>query len=263
MIPITIFIFFVFGLIVGSFLNVVILRLHTEKSFGGRSACMSCQNQLAWYELIPLFSFLTLRGRCGSCQTKISIQYPLVELTTGLAFALLFFKFQNVFFDSTLIFAGTYAYYSILFCLLIVIAVYDLKHKIIPDALSLVFGLIAFVGVFLFRDFVFYLHMPNTIELFSGILIALPFALTWLISRGAWMGLGDAKLAVGLGYLLGLSRAISGVVVAFWAGAIIGIILLVFSKNHKMKSEIPFAPFLVLGMLIAFLFELRLFPIGL
>src|ERR1035437_1662273 len=120
-------IFFIFGLIIGSFLNVVILRLNTEKSFGGRSACMSCQNQLVWYELIPVFSFLALRGRCRNCKARISIQYPLVEFTTGLIFALLFLKFENVFFLDTLVFTLSYAYYAVMFLLLVVIATYDLK----------------------------------------------------------------------------------------------------------------------------------------
>jgi prepilin signal peptidase PulO-like enzyme (type II secretory pathway) len=263
MIPTLTTIFFIFGLIIGSFLNVVIARYNTEKSFGGRSVCMSCQNKLAWYELVPLVSFFALLGRCRNCKTKISVQYPLVEIVTGLVFALLFLKFQNVFFSSSLVFAFTYAYYSTLFALLIVIAVYDLKHKIIPDILSAVFGILAFLGIFFFQDLSFYPHIPNLLEFFSGIFIALPFALVWLLSKGTWMGFGDAKLALGLGYLLGLSQVLSGVVVAFWSGAIIGLFLILFSKKHKMKSEIPFAPFLVLGAILAFLFELHLFPLGL
>src|SRR3990167_9306340 len=95
-------IFFIFGTIIGSFLNVVIFRMNTQKyffgSFGGRSACMSCQNKLKWYELIPLFSFFTLKGRCRTCRTKISVQYPLVEFISGLVFAALFFKFQDLLF---------------------------------------------------------------------------------------------------------------------------------------------------------------------
>src|ERR1700748_3830531 len=86
------------GLIIGSFLNVVIFRLNTERSFGGRSACMVCRNKLAWYDLIPVFSFLFLLGRCRNCKTKISVQYPLVELGAGIIFALLFLKFQDLFF---------------------------------------------------------------------------------------------------------------------------------------------------------------------
>ena len=108
----------------------------------------------------------------------------------------------------------------------------------------------------------FFPHIPSVLEFLSGILLALPFAFIWLISKGTWMGLGDAKLALGLGWLLGLSRLLSGAVVAFWSGAIIGFLLIVFTKKYGMKSEIPFAPFLVLGVFIAFLFELSLFPIG-
>jgi leader peptidase (prepilin peptidase)/N-methyltransferase len=259
MILILTIIFFVFGLIIGSFLNVVILRLNTEKSFGGRSGCMSCQNKLSWYELIPVFSFLGLRGRCKNCKAKISIQYPLVEFITGLIFAGLFLKFQDLFFLDTLSFNFSFAYYATAFSLLMVVAVYDLKHKIIPDSLSLVLGILAFLGLFFFNSFGFYLHFPSALEFLAGPLIAFPFFFFWLVSSGRWMGLGDAKLALGLGWLLGFSWALSGLVLAFWVGAIVGIMLVIFSKKHGMKSEIPFAPYLVLGALLAFLFGLSLF----
>ena len=259
MITILTLIFFTFGLIIGSFLNVVIIRLNTEKSFGGRSACMSCQNKLRWYELIPLISFFVLKGRCRTCKTKISTIYPLVELIAGLIFAALFLKFQDLFFLNTLIFSFTYAYYVAVFSLLVVIAVYDLRHKIIPDALSFVLGILGFIGLFFFNSYGFYPHVPSILEFLSGILIALPLYLFWLVSSGTWMGLWDAKLAIGLGWLLGLSRALSGMVVAFWIGAIVGLSLVLFTKRHGMKSEIPFAPYLILGALLVFLFELRLF----
>ena len=251
-------IFFFFGLIVGSFLNVVICRMNTGKTFGGRSACMSCQSKLCWYELIPLMSFVALRGRCKTCKTKISIQYPIVELTVGLIFALLFFKFQSLFVN-TLLFTGTYSYYAVMFSLLVIIAAYDFKHKIIPDTLSFLFGILAFVGLFFFTTDGFLPHIPTLLEFLSGVFIALPFGLLWLISQGAWVGLGDAKLALGLGWFLGASVALSGVVLAFWTGAITGIILIMFSKSYGMKSEIPFALYLVLGAFLAFIFEFRLF----
>lgn len=260
MITILTIIFFCLGLIIGSFLNVVIIRLNTERSLGGRSACMSCQNKLTWYELIPVFSYLALRGRCRNCKSKISRQYPLVELASGIIFSVLFLKFQDIFIFNTLVFTFTYAYYAAVFSLLLVIAVYDLKHKIIPDSMALVLGILSFIGLFFFNVNGFYPHLPSALEFLSGFIIAAPFALFWLVSKGAWMGLGDAKLAVSLGWLLGLSRAISGVVVAVWAGALVGLLLIIFSKKHGMKSEIPFAPFLVLGALIAFLFSLSLFP---
>ena len=268
-------IFFTLGLIIGSFLNVVICRINTQESFlgsfGGRSACMSCQNLLSWYELIPLFSFLSLKGRCLSCKTKISIQYPLVELATGLIFSFLFLKFsasggQDIFYSNIFPFAITYAYYATTFSLLVVIAVYDLKHKIIPDILSFIFGALAFAGLFFFDSSGFYIHTPSILEFLSGVFIALPFALFWLISGGRWMGLGDAKLALGIGWLLGFASALSSLVVAFWSGAVIGVTLVILSKNSKIrrmgvKSEIPFAPFLVFGALLAFLFSLNFFAL--
>jgi len=227
---------------------------------------MSCQNQLSWYELIPLLSFLALAGRCKSCKTKISAQYPLVEFITGLVFAGLFLKFQDVFLGHALVFSITYSFYAVIFSLLIVIGAYDLKHKIIPDTLSLLGGVLALTGMFFFVNFsnsstpFFYPHLPSILEFLSGPIIALPFALLWLISRGRWMGLGDAKLALPLGWLLGLAGAFSAVVLAFWIGAIIGVVLILASRNYKMKSEIPFAPYLILGTLLAFFFNLH-FPI--
>jgi len=254
--------FFILGLIIGSFLNVVVARYNTSRSLGGRSACMSCANKLCWYELIPLFSFLGLRGRCRSCKTKISKYYPLVEFCTGLLFAGIFLKFQDIFFLDITAFITTYVYYAILFSLLIIIAAYDLRHKIIPDLFSaLLFGVSVF-GLFMFSPLVygFHPHIPETIELFSGVLVALPFLLFFIVSRGSWMGLGDAKLALGLGYMLGLWRGLSAIVMSFWIGALVGVFLIVFRK-HKIKNEIPFAPFLVLGTILAFFFELYVFPV--
>jgi len=262
--------FFLLGITIGSFLNVVIYRLNTNKSLGGRSACMSCTNQLSWYELIPIFSFLFLGGRCKNCKVKISPQYIFIELVAGIIFAMLFWKFQDIFFLSTTSFLVTYVYYALILSILLVVAVYDLKHKIIPDTLAFIFGSLAFVGMFFFASggifgvYNFGWHMPTMLEFSSGLIVAAPFALLWLVSRGKWMGLGDAKLALGIGWLLGVSSALSGVAVAFWSGSIIGIALLFISRKSKsdrirMKSEIPFAPFLVFGTFLVFIFELNFF----
>jgi leader peptidase (prepilin peptidase)/N-methyltransferase len=216
------------------------------------------------------------------------MQYPLVEFTTGLVFALLFLKFQDIFLADIQSFGIIYVYYATAFSLLVVIATYDLKHKIIPDMLSLIFGVLAFLGLFFFHNnfldssnpIVLYFQIPTVWEFLSGVFIAFPFAFFWFISRGRWMGLGDAKLSLGIGWLLGISVALSGLVMAFWSGAVVGVTLVVLSrldsarlarldsarlaKNGRinsmgMKSEIPFAPFLVLGTFLAFIFELNLF----
>lgn len=253
-------IFFTLGLIIGSFLNVVILRFNTQKSLGGRSACMACQSRLQWYELIPLFSFLALRGRCKTCKTQISMQYPLVELITATLFALLFTKFFDLFAMGNLNFPLVYGYYTVMFSILIVISVYDIKHQIIPDALSLVFGMLAFFGMFLITPLGVSLHIPPLSQFIAGFAVSVPFALLWLISRGTWMGLGDAKLSIGFGFLFGLTTLLSGVMLAFWIGAVVGVILILLKKIAGLKSEIPFAPFLVLGLLIAFFWGVNFFP---
>jgi len=147
---------------------------------------MSCQNTLCWYELVPLASFFVLGGRCRTCKTRISISYPLVELATGLIFAALFLKFsalggQFSFFTPAFIIA--YAYYAAIFALLVVIAVYDLRHKIIPDSLAFALGALGFIGLFFFNNSGlssasagwaqagFYPHMPSILEFLSGFLI--------------------------------------------------------------------------------------------
>jgi len=189
--------------------------------------------------------------------------YPMVELLTGVMFAALFLKLQDAFFLNTFVFNFSYAYYTVVFSLLIVITVYDLRHKIILDELSFLLGVLGFFGLFFFspdRYLGFYPHIPTLIQFSSGFLIAVPFFLLWLISGGAWMGLGDAKLAVGLGWLLGISRILSATFIAFSSGAVVGIFLIIFSKKHGMKSELPFAPFLVMGTVLAFMLELHLFP---
>lgn len=254
-------IFFGLGLIIGSFLNVVIFRLNTNRSFGGRSACMSCQKTLRWYELVPVLSFLLLKGRCLRCKTKISAQYPVIEFITGAVFAALFLKLEDAFFFTPQAFIAAYAFYTAMFSLLVVVAAYDIKHKIIPDSLALILGALAFLGIFFFNiddPRLFYPHLPSLWQFLSGFILAAPFALLWLVSAGRWMGLGDAKLAVGLGWLLGPSRLLSGAVLSFWAGAVLGIILVAVSKKYKMRSELPFAPYLVLGAFLAFLFELHI-----
>lgn len=253
--------FFVLGLIVGSFLNVVVLRFGTSKTFGGRSACMSCQETLKWHELIPLFSFLALRGRCRTCSTRISWQYPLVEFTTGVVFMLLFYKLSGFLFVDNLAFVFTYAYYAVLFSILIAISVYDIKHQIIPDTLSFTFGLLAFIGMFLFTPLGIDPHLPNYSDFFAGLVISVPFALLWLVSRGRWIGLGDSKLAVGLGFMLGMSSVLSATVIGFWIGSVVGIFLIGMKRLSGLKSEVPLGPFLALGAFLVFIFNWQIFQL--
>lgn len=257
--------FFALGAIVGSFLNVVALRLNTGKSIVySRSACFNCGKQLRWFELIPVFSFVLQKGRCRNCKSSLSSQYIVVEIITGLVFAAIANMYSNVAGVGGLAIAfNPYQtlFYFVIFSLLIVITIYDLRHMIIPDALSYSFSILALGKLVLDQGTVLF-HMPGLLSLLAGPILALPFAFIWLVSRGKWMGLGDAKLSLGIGWLLGLSGGFSSVIYAFWIGAVVSIIMIGLNKNTRhhlsLKSEVPFAPFLILGLVLVFFFNLNL-----
>ncbi len=256
---------FLLGTIIGSFLNVVIFRFNTSRSISkGRSICMTCSKTLRWYELIPVISWLFQLGRCRGCATKISHQYPLVEVITGVIFLLLSIRLFPTLAISSNTFIFLLSFYAMIFCLLIVLAVYDIRHKIVPDTL-----VYTFAGLALFSTFVMItntgigFHIPSLNVLAIGPLLAVPFALIWLLSKGRLMGLGDAKIILGIGWLFGLSKGIAVLVVAFWIGAIVSILVLLLSHlKINMKTEIPFAPFLILGILVVLLTGIDIFSLA-
>lgn len=242
---------FIFGAVIGSFLNVVILRLNTGQSIVfGKSQCFNCAKKLKWYELVPIFSFLALRGRCSSCRSKISWQYPIVEAISGVLF---FGIFNSVLVQTGLTNFGflSIIYFWVIFSILIVIAVYDFHHQIIPELFVWIFNGLAFLGLFfLSAGKEVFFNWNNFIA--GGILFSF-FAFLWLVSRGRWMGFGDAKLALGIGWLLGMMGGITAITLAFWIGAIVGVALIYLSKNkYGIKSAVAFGPFMILGTAISF-----------
>ena len=268
---------FIFGTIIGSFLNVVILRYGTGASIArGKSACFSCAKNLSWYEMLPIISFIALRGKCKSCRSKISWQYPLVEFFTGLLFSAVYIKLNGGFylFSQPSLFsvfqldAISLFYYFAVFSILIVITVYDLKHKIIPDLLVFSFAFISLIWLVANVGLADLLESPYIFNLLAGPILALPFFLMWLLSGGRWIGLGDAKLALGMGWFLGVISGFSAVILGFWIGAAVSLTLLLLQKlnlrgkNLTIKSEIPFAPFLAIGLLAVFFFGFDIMNLG-
>ena len=224
--------FFVLGTIVGSFLNVIILRLKNKKSiFKKPSHCPFCKKKLKWYELIPIISFVLQKGRCRKCKKKISWQYPLVELATGFSFMLIL-NFQFLIFNFQT-FISTVFLLAIA-CFLIVIFVYDLKYYLVPDKIIYPAIIITFL-------YSFYSAFFN--KLLAGILGGLFFLIIVLISRGKWMGMGDVKIGILMGLLLGLAHLFTALFLAFLIGGAVSVILLAL-KRKTMKSEIPLGPFL-------------------
>lgn len=246
------FFIFLFGLIVGSFLNCLIYRLEKgEGFFFGRSYCPHCKHKLSWQDLIPVLSFFILKGKCRYCQQKISWQYPLVEIATGS----LFFLITNYQLPITNFYEFiTLCFLFLISCFLTIIFVYDLKHCIIPDKViypAIFVSCIWYLISGIFFNFYTKYQILNTIS--SAIGAAGFFLLIVFVSRGKWMGVGDVKLAILMGLILGWPNILVALFSAFFLGAIIGIGLVILGKK-TFKSEVPFAPFLVTGTFVAMFF---------
>lgn len=242
-----------FGILVGSFLNVVVLRYRTGMGLSGRSKCFSCSKTLRWFELVPLASFLVQRGRCRRCKSSISWQYPAVELATGLVTGLL-----------VAVHGFTWAalLYVLASWLLIAITVYDLRHFIIPDPWTVGIAALGIVG-----QVAGILPLVPAgrgwLDIAAGFLFALPFVLLWLLSKGRLMGLGDPKLMLALGLLLGFWPGLSALAAAFWIGSLVSIGLVIASKLRRksqvtMQTAVPFGPFLALGAILHMLLPVPL-----
>lgn len=233
----------ILGAILGSFINALSFRYNTGRSvLHGRSRCMRCGETLAWQHLVPVLSYLFLRGRCGYCYTTISWQYPLVELTAGVLAAGVYMLHP----EPLLFVLHTAVWMTLLF-----ITVYDIRHSVIPwPALGLLVVL-ALLSVAI--------SQPLTpMGWWAGPALALPLVLFSLVSGGRWMGWADAPLELGLGWFLGLTAGGSALLIAFWVGACVGILLIVLNRAYTIRSELPFAPFLVLGAGCAYFFHVDL-----
>lgn len=229
---------FLLGLIVGSFLNVWILRSKTgEDIILKPSHCPKCKHELRTLDLIPIFSFLLLRGKCRYCDEKISKQYFFVELITGIIFSLIYYYFG--FTINTLL-------YCLISAVLVAVFVFDLKYFLISEQMLLAGGF-----------FVLLLHLYNGVDLIQyirgGIGLALPFFLISFFSGEKYMGYGDSELSLLLGFLVGYPMVYVNFFAAIFTGAIISIILMLF-KDKNLKSEVPFGPFLILGTIITLLY---------
>ena len=246
-------IIFIYGIAIGSFLNVLIDRLPNNESINGRSHCDYCKKKIAWYDLFPIISFFILGGKTRCCGKKLSFQYPLIEMLTGLSFLLIFnlkFLIFNQFLISNFKFQilNLLIMWGIVSCL-IVIFVSDLKYHLISDYILLAFFICSLL-----------LHIFNNQTvgqwsnyLISGLIVALPISLIYFLSKERAMGLGDVLLALNIGFLLGWQEGFIALYIAFITGAIFGIGLIILQRK-KLKSRIAFGPFLVLGTVAMLLY---------
>ncbi|MFD1362254.1 prepilin peptidase [Lentibacillus salinarum] len=228
--------FFLLGLIFGSFFNVIGLRVPHKQSFTyNRSICPKCKQQLSWYELIPVLSYIFQQGKCHNCKMTISPLYPSVELGTGLIFALCYVKTGL---DLELVTAWLFV------SLLVIIFVSDIKFMLIPNRI-----LLFFFPLFVIARIIRPLDpwWSSITGMLAGVMI---IAIIIVISRGG-MGAGDMKLFGLLGIVLGFEKTLLTLFLSCVIGAIIGLILLLLEVIDR-KQPVPFGPYIVIAAVIAY-----------
>ncbi len=231
---------FIFGNIIGSFLNVVIYRLPKHESIVfGPSHCMNCNEKIKSYDLIPILSYLVLGGKCRHCHTKISMRYPLIEFINGLLYVWIFLV-HGITLDCVLLMAFTST--------LLVIAMIDYDTMDIYDGTLVVILILGVLRLALnFNSF------PNAA--LGGLIVSIPLYIIAILTQG--IGGGDVKLMAVAGFLLGVKATIVGTFIGILTGGLWGIILITLFKKEG-KAMIPFGPFLCLGMFLATLYGIQI-----
>lgn len=230
------------GLVMGSFINAWVWRTSKDLSVAkGRSECPHCKHQLAWYDLVPAINYIVLKGKCRYCGKRISMQYPLVEISTSLLFAALYYVYLP---QSHLVWLQL-AIVLIISVLLVAAFVYDAKYMQLPEKYTLpAIGLsVLYLGVNGWQlgwDKL----TPQLVSL--GLFLAVYLAM-WYFSDGKWLGAGDIRLAAIMGLLLSPKQLVAGVFIAYLMGATYGVYILRKSKEKK-GIRVPFGPFLIVGL---------------
>ncbi len=238
---------FILGLIFGSFLNVLLWRLPEGKGIGGRSKCRSCHHTLAWYDLIPILSFIYLRGKCRYCDTPIHIRYPVVELATALSLVLFMIFRQPALNADSIITA-------FIIVVLVSLVFFDFLYFILPDVLIL-----PAATIYLAYDI---MRVPNVASyIITGLLLAAFFAIIYAVSKGRSLGFGDVKLALLIGLVLGYPLGFIAVIGGIWLASIVAL-LLMFLKRVGPKDAIPLGSFLALSTIICIIFYNEVLPIA-
>lgn len=235
------FLFVLLGLIIGSFLGAQTYRYTRGISnLSGRSFCDSCGKKILWFDNIPVLSFMLLGGLSRCCGKKISWRYPLIEIFTGVIFSMYYLYT----FDYSLI----AVFHLVFFAVLISVLVIDFENYIIPDPQSYFLTLLATVAILIGEEKIsIYNHF------YAGFVVSNILLFLHLITKKKGMGLGDVKLALPIGIILGLPMAFLWLLTSFVIGATVGLILIIFGKE-SLKSAVPFGPFLIVSFFIVFFF---------
>ena len=248
---------FILGASIGSFVQVIVSRLHVAPIMKGRSKCLSCGEALRPYDLIPLVSYLFLKGKCRYCKTKYGVSALLIESIFGITFLLLYqliIKDQASILES----ASWLIYYTALFGVLGVIALYDRIHSYIP--LSFLSSYIVITSIMFVKRL---MEDTQIITFLAPIFVALPFFAIWIFTKGRGLGFGDVIVFFGVGAFFGTAQGLAVLVISVWIGAIFGLyIKYIHSKNMNGPTAIPFVPFIVIAFLIVLFTDIDIFSIA-
>ncbi|HLR20453.1 MAG TPA: prepilin peptidase [Tissierellaceae bacterium] len=234
---------FIYGLIIGSFLNVCIYRIPIQKNIAFPSSyCPKCNVHIRWYDNIPILSYLILLGQCRYCGDRISLQYPIIELLNAIIYSVLYYKFQ---------FSLDFLFFSIISSILIIISFIDLKYMIIPDVLVSIIFISTIIHKILSHSM--YNESINFLNGLAGFIISGVLFLAIVILSKGGMGGGDVTLISTLGFILGIKLILLNIFLSFLLGACISVILLSLKMKTK-KDPIPFGPFIILSFFIVLLY---------
>ena len=236
---------------------MIVTRLHVAKVATGRSKCLSCGEKIHSYDLIPVISYLLLRGKCRHCKISYGIASLIVEMMYGIVFVFLYHFILN----GQLTSIGSILwliYYTLLFIVLGVIALYDFRHTYIPVVYLLLYGVLT-LAVLALR----YQATPSYIILLGPAILALPFFSLFLLTKGKGLGFGDILLFAGVGAFFSIEQGFAVLLISVWLGSLYGIVVIFKRRVAKNTSTmIPFVPFIVLAFLIVLFTDISIFSIA-
>jgi leader peptidase (prepilin peptidase)/N-methyltransferase len=247
---------FFYGAAIGSFVQVAVTRLNVAPIMKSRSKCLSCGEALRVSDLVPIFSYLFLKGKCRYCKVPYGPSALLIEACFGLIFTLLYhFMLQGAPLAEAL---GWLLYYSLLFVSLGVIALYDLKHSYVP---------LPYLSIFSFLSLVMlairFAYDPTEVVLLGPLIVAFPFLLIWIFTKGKALGFGDVVLYLAVGAFFGAEQGLAVLLLSVWLGALVGIALYIRRRRKGVKnSSMPFVPFIVAAFLVVLFTDMDVFSLA-
>ncbi len=240
----------ILGVVVGSIVNATVLRTKAGLPIMGKSKCLACVEPMVWYDLIPVISYFALKGRCRRCSSAIEWQYPAVEIAVGLLFVIfaarIFLGLGVPEYISGTEHAILFIRDAVIGVFLVIIFLYDFRFSVIPDR----FSIPAIIIVILLN---LALGAETWSMLLGGLAIGAFFSLQYLVSQGKWVGGGDIRMGLLMGFLLGLPLGMVALFLSYVLGAIGGVFLLAFG-HRKVDGHVPFGTFMAFAIVVTMLF---------